>query len=49
MLLLAGTLIGISITWVVFWAQQFGNTAYSEFIRQEMDKKREAEKKKSNP
>jgi hypothetical protein len=44
-LLTIGAIAGAGVMWISFYIQQFGNTAYSQWIRSEMDKRREEEKK----
>ena len=51
-LLVIGAIIGSSLTILLSWAQQFGNTARAQAIRDEMDRKREKDdpdKKRNNP
>jgi len=43
LLVLGGAAAGVIITLVLIWAQQFGNTALSKTIREEMDRKRAAQ------
>jgi len=36
-LLAIGIVIGITLSWIMRWLQQFGNTASAQVIRDEMD------------
>lgn len=44
-ILVAGAALGSVITMVLIWAQQFGNTALSKTIREELDRKRASQNK----